>query len=107
MAQKSLPRQDLADHKHGPATHASQHGHHRNEEGTKAPSTRRACEGHHHHHGSSHDRTIDSSVSRVGSSNAEYTRSEEHTSELQSLLRISYAVFCLKKKNKPTTRTIP
>src|SRR3546814_3797250 len=31
-------------------------------------------------------------------------RSEEHTSELQSLMRISYAVFCLKKKN--TTRTI-
>src|SRR3546814_3961839 len=35
------------------------------------------------------------------------TRSEEHTSELQSLMRISYAVFCLKKKqthNKFTTR---
>src|SRR3546814_2146855 len=37
-------------------------------------------------------------------------RSEEHTSELQSLMRISYAVFCLKKKkknkeyNKPTTQ---
>src|SRR3546814_8735297 len=35
-------------------------------------------------------------------------RSEEHTSELQSLMRISYAVFCLKKKNQknstPTTR---
>src|SRR3546814_5406450 len=31
-------------------------------------------------------------------------RSEEHTSELQSLMRISYAVFCLKKK-KPNTRT--
>src|SRR3546814_7801162 len=30
------------------------------------------------------------------------TRSEEHTSELQSLMRISYAVFCLKKKNKKT-----
>src|SRR3546814_8132701 len=30
------------------------------------------------------------------------TRSEEHTSELQSLMRISYAVFCLKKKNKHT-----
>src|SRR3546814_8902712 len=30
-------------------------------------------------------------------------RSEEHTSELQSLMRISYAVFCLKKK-KPTLR---
>src|SRR3546814_9029116 len=29
-------------------------------------------------------------------------RSEEHTSELQSLMRISYAVFCLKKKNKHT-----
>src|SRR3546814_10816177 len=31
------------------------------------------------------------------------TRSEEHTSELQSLMRISYAVFCL-KKNKYTTK---
>src|SRR3546814_3230851 len=30
-------------------------------------------------------------------------RSEEHTSELQSLMRISYAVFCLKKKNYLTT----
>src|SRR3546814_1064593 len=30
-------------------------------------------------------------------------RSEEHTSELQSLMRISYAVFCLKKKNKDDT----
>src|SRR3546814_2320539 len=30
----------------------------------------------------------------------ERTRSEEHTSELQSLMRISYAVFCLKKKKK-------
>src|SRR3546814_6245695 len=31
-------------------------------------------------------------------------RSEEHTSELQSLMRISYAVFCLKKKNKQKKR---
>src|SRR3546814_3321808 len=31
-------------------------------------------------------------------------RSEEHTSELQSLMRISYAVFCLKKKKKKTTK---
>src|SRR3546814_7578510 len=30
-----------------------------------------------------------------------YSRSEEHTSELQSLMRISYAVFCLKKKITP------
>src|SRR3546814_17731820 len=35
-------------------------------------------------------------------------RSEEHTSELQSLMRISYAVFCLKKKNKQiTTKQTP
>src|SRR3546814_7459669 len=33
-------------------------------------------------------------------------RSEEHTSELQSLMRISYAVFCLKKKNKKKTNTL-
>src|SRR3546814_1282973 len=33
-------------------------------------------------------------------------RSEEHTSELQSLMRISYAVFCLKKKNTITQNTI-
>src|SRR3546814_10909478 len=33
-------------------------------------------------------------------------RSEEHTSELQSLMRISYAVFCLKKKNKKTDKAI-
>src|SRR3546814_6235029 len=31
-------------------------------------------------------------------------RSEEHTSELQSLMRISYAVFCLKKKKKPNNK---
>src|SRR3546814_8619542 len=33
------------------------------------------------------------------------TRSEEHTSELQSLMRISYAVFCLKKKKRKTHNT--
>src|SRR3546814_8184773 len=33
-------------------------------------------------------------------------RSEEHTSELQSLMRISYAVFCLKKKNHTTYNSI-
>src|SRR3546814_5703263 len=32
-------------------------------------------------------------------------RSEEHTSELQSLMRISYAVFCLKKKKKTNNKT--
>src|SRR3546814_4947296 len=34
-------------------------------------------------------------------------RSEEHTSELQSLMRISYAVFCLKKKNRQTQNETP
>src|SRR3546814_9539884 len=33
-------------------------------------------------------------------------RSEEHTSELQSLMRISYAVFCLKKKNESKQTTL-
>src|SRR3546814_8172148 len=33
------------------------------------------------------------------------SRSEEHTSELQSLMRISYAVFCLKKKKKKKNKT--
>src|SRR3546814_2057275 len=34
-------------------------------------------------------------------------RSEEHTSELQSLMRISYAVFCLKKKKKKSVKQVP
>src|SRR3546814_10472166 len=37
---------------------------------------------------------------------AQVVRSEEHTSELQSLMRISYAVFCLKKKKNRTTENI-
>src|SRR3546814_8868275 len=37
---------------------------------------------------------------------ANYGRSEEHTSELQSLMRISYAVFCLKKKIKQHSTSI-
>src|SRR3546814_4544171 len=37
-----------------------------------------------------------------GRSPSLHVRSEEHTSELQSLMRISYAVFCLKKKKKTT-----
>src|SRR3546814_5914871 len=43
---------------------------------------------------------------RVGSAERpDPDRSEEHTSELQSLMRISYAVFCLKKKNQIRTMT--
>src|SRR3546814_6837382 len=40
------------------------------------------------------------SVALVSVTRAWRSRSEEHTSELQSLMRISYAVFCLKKKKK-------
>src|SRR3546814_6472968 len=39
-----------------------------------------------------------------GAGGAEQVRSEEHTSELQSLMRISYAVFCLKKKTHNKTK---
>src|SRR3546814_9780532 len=41
---------------------------------------------------------------RCGNGNCLNCRSEEHTSELQSLMRISYAVFCLKKKKKKNHR---
>src|SRR3546814_4667499 len=44
------------------------------------------------------DEVVDG-VARALARDAQVYRSEEHTSELQSLLRISYAVFCLKKKN--------
>src|SRR3546814_7445475 len=46
----------------------------------------------------------DADIMLVGRHHRVRVRSEEHTSELQSLMRISYAVFCLKKKtNKPNT----
>src|SRR3546814_8919679 len=42
-------------------------------------------------------------TTRIRGAMIDQLRSEEHTSELQSLMRISYAVFCLKKKNKLTS----
>src|SRR3546814_1232621 len=42
----------------------------------------------------------DAGLQLVGQANGGGARSEEHTSELQSLMRISYAVFCLIKKNE-------
>src|SRR3546814_4569307 len=45
------------------------------------------------------------SMGEIDHALARQTRSEEHTSELQSLMRISYAVFCLKKKNKSLHKT--
>src|SRR3546814_8158311 len=57
-----------------------------------------------HHHGASHDRFAAAVLERAMSGEIETLqpkiRSEEHTSELQSLMRISYAVFCLKKKKR-------
>src|SRR3546814_4540842 len=47
-----------------------------------------------------HERLQTCATSLPGALAGEDARSEEHTSELQSLMRISYAVFCLKKKNK-------
>src|SRR3546814_6832067 len=43
---------------------------------------------------------VQPAVGRPDLTDVDTTRSEEHTSELQSLMRTSYAVFCLKKKNK-------
>src|SRR3546814_5958116 len=43
-------------------------------------------------------------IERTGNLPAEGVRSEEHTSELQSLMRISYDVFCLKHKNNKKTK---
>src|SRR3546814_4755212 len=56
-----------------------------------------------------HPRGEDFAISPLGFATCErdddrqYSRSEEHTSELQSLMRISYAVFCLKKKKRKRT----
>src|SRR3546814_4423491 len=53
------------------------------------------------------DRARCNSAQESGAGNrrgCEVLRSEEHTSELQSLMRISYAVFCLKKKTSNTQR---
>src|SRR3546814_7043469 len=45
---------------------------------------------------------MNENTGRGSSPGCSVIRSEEHTSELQSLMRISYAVFCLKKKNTKT-----
>src|SRR3546814_8585749 len=56
------------------------------------PKRRRACR-------------LSKTVSEISILTNGSTRSEEHTSELQSLMRISYAVFCLKKKTNHTNIT--
>src|SRR3546814_3562937 len=47
-----------------------------------------------------------SALKAAADAGATTARSEEHTSELQSLMRISYAVFCLKKKTDTTHRHV-
>src|SRR3546814_5180248 len=61
---------------------------------------RHGANGHHHtRHGRRYGAEVhQGSSARRDRSGARRRRSEEHTSELQSLMRISYAVFCLKKK---------
>src|SRR3546814_5214460 len=53
--------------------------------------------------GSHHDHIHAGQLRRCRIGAVRRSRSEEHTSELQSLMRISYAVFCLKKKKKAST----
>src|SRR3546814_10321613 len=49
----------------------------------------------------------DADVAAKAVADSAQARSEEHTSELQSLMRISYAVFCLKNKNQPHITNTP
>src|SRR3546814_10272259 len=52
------------------------------------------------------ERRSDARAGRVWHADRRAARSEEHTTELQSLMRISYAVFCLKQKHAPTRITL-
>src|SRR3546814_8419262 len=60
-----------------------------------APRRWRSCRG------SGRGNTLSSSAGCRQAPDSSHRRSEEHTSELQSLMRISYAVFCLKNKTNP------
>src|SRR3546814_3426702 len=63
----------------------------------------RALGGHSHDIGRRPARVPHGAAFRIDGPAKPPARSEEHTSELQSLMRISYAVFCLKKKNITNT----
>src|SRR3546814_8232697 len=58
------------------------------------------------HHAQHGRRTGGAYFQEVATSERQCQRSEEHTSELQSLMRISYAVFCLKKKKTNNTHIL-
>src|SRR3546814_5324781 len=61
--------------------------------------------GRRHHRAERQQRDARAAAAQLRLADRQRVRSEEHTSELQSLMRISYAVFCLKKK-KLITQTI-
>src|SRR3546814_8791375 len=67
--------------------------------GGACPAQPRRPAGPHRLFGALHGRLRRGRIAEIGGS-----RSEEHTSELQSLMRISYAVFCLKKKKNTNTQ---
>src|SRR3546814_6878080 len=77
----------------GQCLHALEVGVDRRGAAQRSQQLRQGVEGlvdHRHHRRAGLARAVEHAV--------EHVRSEEHTSELQSLMRISYAVFCLKKK---------
>src|SRR3546814_13641297 len=73
------------------------------EGGSRRHIDRRGRRIHEHARAAADPRTMERARAHIGRAAEQHqtrfaTRSEEHTSELQSLMRISYAVFCLKKK---------
>src|SRR3546814_1341440 len=75
--------------------------------GESAAKLRLIFDSMHHSRGVYFFDEVDALATARGNENdvGEARRSEEHTSELQSLMRISYAVFCLKKNTNNTTQT--
>src|SRR3546814_2812112 len=82
------------------------HHRHRRRSGTTGGSARTGQPGDHRGPGDPQPRRQQPGDHRTDEQEARRVRSEEHTSELQSLMRISYAVFCLKKKKEMTNKTI-
>src|SRR3546814_7886859 len=97
-----LKTKDLQAAGGGSRTTADKRQVEKQQQGKAAPqrvvTQRHTCGGNHRCHVDGHD------AHRVQPGVVTVQRSEEHTSELQSLMRISYAVFCLKQKKTKKTR---